>query len=105
MAMKIEKDGTTVSLYLGPIIMAGDPAFREFEECLHVIGRQNYHLVTIDFSECIYIDSRAITAIISMNRRLKTSNGQLRIRNANGEISELLHAIQLDRIIEMEKCG
>jgi anti-anti-sigma factor len=104
MSLKIEKDQTSVSLYLGAVLMAGDPAFREFEECLHVLGRQNYRLVTIDFSDCIYIDSHAITVIISLNRRLKVNNAQLRIKNTNAEISKLLHAIQLDRIIEIEKC-
>jgi anti-anti-sigma factor len=85
--------------------MAGDPAYLEFEDTLHKLVKQNYQLVTIDFSDCIYIDSRAITAIITLNRRLKTLNGHLRIKNVNSEISELLRAIQLDKIIEMVHCG
>ena len=101
MALVLEKNNASIVVRVGTILMAGDPGFREFEDCLHILARQGHKLVVIDFSDCIYLDSRAITAIISLNRRLKIIGGQLRIQNANNEISELLLAIQLNRIIEM----
>ncbi|MBN1577676.1 MAG: STAS domain-containing protein [Chitinispirillaceae bacterium] len=102
MAFYLEReDGERVILHTGTILIAGDPVFREFEESLNSIARQRIKQVIIDFSDCIYMDSHAISVIISMNRRLRASGGQVRIQNANREISDLLHTIQLNRIIEM----
>ncbi len=96
-----KEEGDRVTLFTGSILMSGVSTFREFDECLHTVARQGFKQVVIDFSECVYIDSRAITSIISINRRLQVSGAQLRIQNANQEISELFYAMQLNRIIEM----
>ena len=104
MAFHIEKrEDHHVIVHAGTILIIGDPSFREFEECLYTNARKGIKQVIIDFSECIYLDSNAIRVIISVNRRLKASGGLLQIQNANQEISELLHTIQLNRIIEMVK--
>lgn len=101
MELSYDAFGEGVTLSTGSVLMAGVPEFRVFEETLHSLARQRQKLVVIDFQECIYIDSRAIALIISANRRLKLSGTQLKIKNANSEITELLHAIQINRIIEI----
>ena len=88
-------------LCTGPILMAGNQGYKIFEEKLQSIARNGKETVVIDFSECYYIDSRAIAVIISMNRRLRSMGRQLKIQHTNQEINKLFHAIQLDRIIEL----
>lgn len=90
-----------VTLSTGSVLMSGVPAFREFEEMLHSLVRQRFKQIIIDFGECIYVDSHAIALIISANRRLRLSGTLLKIKNANKEITELLHSIQINRIIEI----
>jgi anti-anti-sigma regulatory factor len=93
--------GDTVTLFTGTVLMSGVPAFRAFEETLQTLARQQQKQVVIDFQECIYIDSRAIALIISANRRFRLSGTQLKIINANREITGLLCTMQVNRIIEI----
>jgi len=90
-----------VLLHTGTILIFGNPAFVSFKSKLQQLSRKVLKQVVIDFSNCIYIDSRAITTIIMLNRRLQLNGGLLKIKNANQEISDLLHTMQLNRIIEM----
>ena len=102
MAFYFKEEGNFKAIvYTGTILIIGDASFREFEECLFTLARNGTKQITIDFSDCIYLDSNAIRVIISVNRRLKAYGGVLKIQNANQEINELLLTIQLNRIIEM----
>ena len=95
-----ERTGDRGVVATGVVLMAGVAAFRSFEASLRLFSRGNYREVVVDFSECLYIDSYAIALIISASRRLRKTGATLIIKNANREISELLHAIKIDRIIE-----
>ena len=83
---EVSEDRVVISI--GTMLMSGTASFRTFE-------------LIIDFSKCFYIDSRAIALIISANRRSQLGKTRLVIQNANDEITELLHAIQINKIIEM----
>ena len=100
MGQRCSESGSRVVVATGSVLMSGVAVFRSFEDSLRSLSRGNVKEVVVDFSECIYIDSHAIALIISASRRLRISGARLVIQNANQEISELLHAIQIDRIIE-----
>ena len=100
MGQQCNESGGRVVVATGSVLMSGVAAFRYFDDSLRSFSRGNVEEVVVDFSECIYIDSHAIALIISASRRLRLSGAKLVIQNANQEISELLHAIQIDRIIE-----
>lgn len=89
-----------VTLATGSVLMCGVTAFSSFDASLRSFSRGKYKEVVIDFSECMYIDSRAIALIITASRRLRMTGARLVIHNANKEITELLHSIQINRIIE-----
>jgi anti-anti-sigma factor len=101
--LKIIRNKSEITVVASTVLIMGDPAFKQFEEMLNTVARKSTSTgrVVIDFSDCIYIDSRAITLLISINRRLQLSGRQLRIENVNQEIAELLMTMQLDKIIEM----
>lgn len=102
MALRIEtRAGGTIVITLGPMLIAGDPAFKKIEAFSHQVAHYQPKLLIIDFAHCVYIDSRVISFILKINRRLQLSGAQLRLENANEEIRELLHAMQLNRIIEV----
>ena len=100
MEQRCERAGDRGVVTTGSVLMSGVSAFKSFDASLRLLSRGNYREVVVDFNECIYIDSYAIALIISASRRLRMTGAKLFIKNASHEISELLHAIQINRIIE-----
>ena len=101
MRVLCEVSGERVVLSTGTMLMSGAGSFRSFESSLRTFTRNQCKELVIDFRDCVYIDSHAIALIISAHRRSRLAGTRLIIRNANDEITELLHAIQVNKIIEM----
>jgi anti-anti-sigma regulatory factor len=96
------KDSESITISTGAVLLFGDTGFRNFEKNLFLTAKKKVKKVIIDFSGCIYIDSRAIASIITLYQRLRIKGTQICIQNTNNDINDLLRAIQLDQIIEME---
>ncbi len=96
-----EVSGERVVLSTGTMLISGSVTFESFETSLRTYSRKKCKELVIDFRECVYIDSHAISLIISAHRRARLAGTRLIIHNVNVEITELLHAIQINKIIEM----
>ncbi|MBN1756686.1 MAG: STAS domain-containing protein [Chitinispirillaceae bacterium] len=81
--------------------MSGIADFRAFENSLRFYARKQFKKFIIDFGDCVYIDSHAIALIITASRRMRMAGTRLIMQNANQEITELFHAIQINKIIEI----
>ena len=101
MRMFCEVPGERVVLTTGTMLISGSPTFKSFETSLRKSSRKLCRELVIDFRECVYIDSYAISLIITAHRRARLAGTRLIIKNANEEITELLQAIQLNKIIKM----
>lgn len=101
MGVKLLREKSDSIIATGSILVMGESSYISFEELLATATRKGTGKVIIDFSDCIYIDSRAIALLISANRRLKVSGRQLTIMNCNQEIKELLYTMQLNKIMEV----
>jgi anti-anti-sigma regulatory factor len=101
MKVLCELSGERVVLSTGTMLISGSAMFRSFETFLRNYSRRQSKELVIDFRECVYLDSHAISLIITAHRRLRLGGTRLVIHNANDDITELLQAIQINKIIEM----
>ncbi len=58
-----------------------------------------------DFSSCEMIDSSGIGLLVSLTKELKSSNGDLVLRNPGRDILQMFSDTGLDRIFSIEKNG
>jgi anti-sigma B factor antagonist len=61
--------------------------------------------VDMDFSHVRMIDSIGIASLIAVYNRLQKTGGILRLFNVSAEVFHLLHALRLDRHIEVKASG
>lgn len=72
-----------------------------FEEITRKIQKLNSDVVEIDLLKCSYIDSKTISFILEIHQALKKKGRILRLVNVSDDISDLIKAISLDKIIQL----
>lgn len=60
------------------------------------------HLV-IDLAECGYIDSSGLGVLLSLDRRVRSEGGSLRLRHPNEDLRALLELTKLDTVLTVEE--
>jgi anti-sigma B factor antagonist len=57
----------------------------------------------IDFAETGYIDSAGLGALVSLSKRIRESDGTLRLRNLNDDLRTLFELTKLDTLFALDK--
>jgi anti-anti-sigma factor len=92
-----EKSTILVNAYL----IHGESNFKEFEIIAEEIKKLNSNVVEIDLNKCTYMDTRAIAVFLEIHQALKKAGRILRFINVNDDMVDLLKAISLNKIIEL----
>lgn len=101
MSVHVLHNLNNVTIFIAGILIPGDSDFHQFENIVKEIKLFKAD-ITIDLSQCNYMDSRAISTILDMYRELHKIGKHISILRANEEILDLFRTIKLDRIIEIQ---
>ena len=80
------------------------------ENNIQVIGNQMFGLVdedgrkkiVLDFANVEYLSSAALGKLITMNNKVKTAKGKLRLCNIRPEILEVFTITKLNKVLEIK---
>jgi anti-sigma B factor antagonist len=80
------------------------------ENNIQMIGNQMFGLVdedgrkkiVLDFSNVEYLSSAALGKLITMNNKVKTAKGKLRLCNIRPEILEVFTITKLNKVLEIK---
>ena len=75
----------------------------ELEEALEdALNDGQYHIV-VDLTAVKHICSTALGVLVSMKRRLRRNNGDIKIAVIDGDVKNLLQITMLDRVFELHE--
>lgn len=63
-------------------------------------GKVNF---IFDFSNCSFIDSTGLGAIVSIYKKCVEKNGSLKLKSLGSEVKKLFQLTRLDRVFEIEE--
>jgi anti-sigma B factor antagonist len=92
------RDDILVIRVSGEIDSTSAERFRE--ELVGMIGETTRHLV-LDLGEVTYINSSGLGALVAAYKRVKASDGSLRLCHVRGMIAKVMELIRLDKMVEM----
>jgi anti-anti-sigma factor len=82
----------------GSIQHTDTPVFeKELDRTLEAGGR----LIVLDLTSVAHICSSALGALISLKRRIRRYEGDVRIATTSGEVLRVLHITLLDRVFQV----
>lgn len=55
-----------------------------------------------DFSNCTFIDSTGLGAIVSIYKKCAEKNGSIKLKSLKSEVEKLFKLTRLDRVFEIE---
>ncbi len=98
---KITLDGDTLTWAL--IGDAGVANTRELDNSVAKLGAHRATTLIIDLSQCTFVSSLAMGAMLSVQKALKPKGLQeIRIRHASPDIREALQRARLDSLMTLE---
>ena len=59
----------------------------------------------VDFSQTGYIDSSGLGVLVSLSKRIRESNGDLRLSNLNDDLKTLFELTKLDTLFQITSAG
>jgi anti-sigma B factor antagonist len=59
--------------------------------------------IEVDLSECLYLDSCGLGALISIHKTMSRRNGKIQIINPTQPVGEILNLTRMNRIFEIIK--
>ncbi len=71
------------------------------EEISTIVSAQTVPKLLISFSNVEHLSSAALGALITVNKKVKASDGQLRLANINSQIMEVFEITRLDRLFQI----
>lgn len=75
----------------------------EFKETLINLYDEGYHIIVLDFSNLIMIDTSGLSQLLVFQHRLREREGELRIVNITSNyIREMFETIELFKVIPIE---
>jgi anti-sigma B factor antagonist len=63
------------------------------------------HAFVIDFADTGYIDSAGLGALVSLSKKIRESNGSLRLLNLNDDLRTLFELTKLDTLFAFDEGG
>ena len=99
MSFSIKKQGEVVVVDVeGQLIVGNRQQLRD--AVLPEIDRGARHFI-IDFADTGYIDSAGLGALVSLSKRIRESDGTLRLTNLNEDLRTLFELTKLDTLFQI----
>lgn len=98
--MKIEKNGTTMTVFVsGKLDAMSAPALEaEASKCL----TSDVNRIVLDLGDSIYISSAGLRVILGFEKKMENAGGSLTIRNTPDLVMEVFVETGLTDILTME---
>lgn len=74
-----------------------------FKDNMYQKVEEGYKEVLLDFSECSFIDSTGLGAIVSVFKRLNSIEGTLILRHMCEDIRRLFRITRLDQVMNIDE--
>lgn len=74
---------------------------QEFKQAILDAADQGVRIVIVDFTHTGYIDSSGLGALVSLSRRLRDVNGDLRLVGLNDDLRTLFELTRLDALFPL----
>jgi anti-sigma B factor antagonist len=74
----------------------------ELRPLLEAIASEQVRKVVVDLTELSLVDSSGVGAIVSLYKRVRANEGELRIRGLNGQPLAIFKLLNLDRVFPLE---
>jgi anti-sigma B factor antagonist len=99
MGFTIRKEGDTCVVAIqGQLIVSNRQELKQ--RVLDELGRGERRFV-VDFAETGYIDSSGLGVLVTLSKRIREANGELRLTNLNDELRSLFELTKLDTLFEI----
>jgi anti-sigma B factor antagonist len=92
------REDTIVVRVSGEIDSTTAERFRE--QLVGYIGETTRHLV-VDFGDVTYINSSGLGALVAAYKRVRSSDGSLKLCRVRGTIAAVMGLIRLDKMVEI----
>ncbi len=73
------------------------------EEALEKALHESQQKIVIDLTDAKHICSTALGVLVSMKRRLRRNNGDIKLAVDEGDVKNLLQITMLDRVFELHE--
>lgn len=73
------------------------------EEALEKALSDQHYKIVLDLTKAKHICSTALGVLVSMKRRLRRNNGDIKIAIEEGDVKNLLQITMLDRVFELHE--
>lgn len=93
-----DRPGVAILRVVGEIDSSTADQFRE--RLVSLIDETTRHLI-VNFAHVAYINSSGLGGLIAAFKRVRASEGSLRLCNVGGAISEVMKLIRLDNIVDI----
>lgn len=100
LSIEVEGDITKIS-FLDRNILEEANIQQIGEEISDVIASSNNPKLLIDFSQVEHLSSAALGALISINKKVKSKGGQLRLANIDPQIYEVFVITKLNKLFQI----
>ena len=100
MSFRSTRQGDTVVIGVEGQLVAGNrQQLREAVTNEIERGTRNF---VIDFADTGYVDSAGLGALVSLSKRIRESNGSLRLTNLNEDLRTLFELTRLDTLFALD---
>lgn len=91
------KNGTTVLHLIGNL--DADSVTR-FKKQTYQLAEEGCQQFVIDFSDCPFVDSMGLGALISLLRKVRTQQGDVKITRLGKDVATIFEITRLNRLFE-----
>ncbi len=92
------REGVLIVRVSGEIDSTTSERFRE--QLVGFIGDTTRHLI-VDFGDVTYINSSGLGALVAAYKRVRSSDGSLKLCRVRGTIAAVMSLIRLDKMVEI----
>jgi anti-sigma B factor antagonist len=103
MSVQSRREGETVVISVEGQLIAGNR--QQLRDAVASAIDRGAHAFVIDFADTGYIDSAGLGALVSLSKRIRESNGSLRLINLNDDLRTLFELTKLDTLFAFGEGG
>jgi anti-sigma B factor antagonist len=100
MSFRSTRQGDTVVIGVEGQLVAGNR--QQLREAVTSEIERGTRSFVIDFADTGYVDSAGLGALVSLSKRIRESNGSLRLTNLNEDLRTLFELTRLDTLFALD---
>ena len=93
--------GVTIVSFTSPYLQAEDAIAKVGAQLFELAGDQGPTKILLSFDGVRFVSSSMLAQVVKLHKKLAKAKGRLRICSLTPTLKEVLHASQLDRMLEV----